>query len=139
MEKTGGKLSKGKTIKEKHQREIAGRENHRKGKSARGNQEKNMLSESIARLVQYGIKTELLPPCERTYAINLLLDLFQEDSYEEPETIPENSDLEDILEELLEEAVARGIIEDNITERDLFDTKLMKDRKSTRLNSSHRL
>ena len=84
-----------------------------------------MLSESIARLVQYGIKTELLPPCERTYAINLLLDLFQEDSYEEPETIPENSDLEDILEELLEEAVARGIIEDNITERDLFDTKLM--------------
>ena len=84
-----------------------------------------MLSESIARLVQYGIKTELLPPCERTYAINLLLDLFQEDSYEEPETIPENSDLEDILKELLEEAVARGIIEDNITERDLFDTKLM--------------
>ena len=84
-----------------------------------------MLSESIARLVQYGIKTELLPLCERTYAINLLLDLFQEDSYEEPETIPENSDLEDILKELLEEAVARGIIEDNITERDLFDTKLM--------------
>ena len=84
-----------------------------------------MLSESIARLVQYGIKTELLPPCERTYAINLLLDLFQEDSYEEPETIPDNSDLEDILEELLEEAVAREIIEDNITERDLFDTKLM--------------
>ena len=84
-----------------------------------------MLSESIARLVQYGIKTELLPPCERTYAINLLLDLFQEDSYEEPETIPENSDLEDILKELLEEAVARGIIDDNITERDLFDTKLM--------------
>ncbi len=84
-----------------------------------------MLSESIARLVQYGIKTELLPLCERTYAINLLLDLFQEDSYEEPETIPDNSDLEDILEELLEEAVARGIIEDNITERDLFDTKLM--------------
>ncbi len=125
MEKTGEKLSKGKTIKEKHQREIAGRENHRKGKSARGNQEKNMLSESIARLVQYGIKTELLPLCERTYAINLLLDLFQEDSYEEPETIPDNSDLEDILEELLEEAVARGIIEDNITERDLFDTKLM--------------
>ena len=29
MEKTGGKLSKGKTIKEKHQREIAGRENRR--------------------------------------------------------------------------------------------------------------
>ena len=84
-----------------------------------------MLSESIARLVQYGIKTELLPLCERTYAINLLLDLFQEDSYEEPETIPENSDLEDILKELLEEAVARGIIDDNITERDLFDTKLM--------------
>ena len=84
-----------------------------------------MLSESIAKLVQYGMETGLLPACERTYAINLLLDLFHEDSYEEPQQIPEHTELEDILKELLEEAVARGIIEDGITEKDLFDTKLM--------------
>lgn len=84
-----------------------------------------MLSESIAKLVQYGMETGLLPACERTYAINLLLDLFHEDSYEEPQQIPGHTELEDILKELLEEAVARGIIEDGITEKDLFDTKLM--------------
>ena len=36
-----------------------------------------------------------------------------------------NRDLEEILKDLLDEAVKRGIIEDSITYRDLFDTKIM--------------
>ena len=35
-----------------------------------------MLSESIAKLVQYGITTGLTPECERNYTTNLLLDVF---------------------------------------------------------------
>ncbi len=35
-----------------------------------------MLSESIAKLVQYGVETELIPECERNYTTNLLLDVF---------------------------------------------------------------
>lgn len=84
-----------------------------------------MLNESISKLVQYGIETGLLPECEKIYATNLLLDLFQEDSYEEPEKKAESIELESILKDLLDEAVKRGIIEDSIGYRDLFDTKIM--------------
>ena len=84
-----------------------------------------MLNESISRLVQYGIETGLLPECEKIYATNFLLDPFHEDSYEEPEEKAENIDLESVLKELLDEAVNRGLIEDSIGYRDLFDTKMM--------------
>ena len=40
-----------------------------------------MLSESIAKLVQYGVETGLTPECERNYTTNLLLDVFYEDDY----------------------------------------------------------
>ena len=83
-----------------------------------------MLSESIAALVQYGIHTGLIPECERIYTANLLLDLFHEDSYQPPAVCPDRP-LEEILEELLEEAVRRNLITNTITERDLFDTRLM--------------
>lgn len=84
-----------------------------------------MLYESIKKLVQYGINTGLTPESERIYTTNLLLDLFHEDDYEDVECDTENIVLEDVLKELLNEAVTRGIIEDSITYRDLFDTKLM--------------
>ena len=44
-----------------------------------------MLNISIRKLVQYGIETGLLPECEKNYAVNLLLDVFHEEEYEEPE------------------------------------------------------
>ena len=44
-----------------------------------------MLSENIKKLVQYGIETGLTPECERIYTTNLLLDVFKEDEYTEPE------------------------------------------------------
>lgn len=83
-----------------------------------------MLSENIKKLVQYGIDTGLMPECERIYATNLLLEMFHEDDYEDVEIAGEIV-LEDVLKELLDEACARGIIEDSIVYRDLFDTKMM--------------
>ncbi len=83
-----------------------------------------MLSEQIAALVQYGIDTGLTPECEKIYTTNLLLDLFHEDDYEEPDRIPEQS-LEQILKELLDEACRRELIPDSIAYRDLFDTRIM--------------
>ena len=84
-----------------------------------------MLYESIKKLVQYGIDTGLTPETERIYTTNLLLDLFKEDSYEDAELSSDEIVLEDVLKDLLDEAVSRGIIEDSIAYRDLFDTKLM--------------
>ena len=44
-----------------------------------------MLYENIKKLVQYGVETGLTPACEKNYTINLLLDVFKEDEYVEPE------------------------------------------------------
>ena len=84
-----------------------------------------MLSKNIKRLVEYGISSGLTPECERLYTTNLLLELFCEDSYEDTSIEGESLELEDILKELLDEACERGIIEDSIVYRDLFDTKVM--------------
>ena len=84
-----------------------------------------MLSESIKKLVEYGIQTGLTPECERIYTTNLLLDLFREDSYEDAEVDAASPELEEILKDLLDEAISREIIEDSIVYRDLFDTKIM--------------
>ncbi len=84
-----------------------------------------MLHRNIKKLVKYGIKTGLMPECERIYATNLLLDLFGETGYDDSDITGETLVLEDILKALLDEACERGIIEDSIAYRDLFDTKIM--------------
>ena len=53
-----------------------------------------MLYDAIARLVRYGTDCGLLPACEKIYATNLLLDCFKEEDYSEPDTLPEQIDLE---------------------------------------------
>ena len=77
----------------------------------------------LTALVEYGLKTGLIQDCDRTYIVNQLLMTMGLDSYEE-EAAP-SMELEDILTGLLSDAVSRGVIEDNITAKDLFDTKLM--------------
>lgn len=84
-----------------------------------------MLNENIKKLVQYGIDSGLMPECERVYATNLLLECFKEDEYEDVDCDLSHIELEEVLKNLLDEAVKRGIIEDSIVYRDLFDTKLM--------------
>ncbi len=83
-----------------------------------------MLHENIKKLVEYGIQTGLTPECERIYTTNLLLDIFHEDNYEDPDIPAGNIELEPVLKALLDEAVKRDIIEDSIY-RDLLDTKIM--------------
>lgn len=77
----------------------------------------------IASLMQYGLDTGLIEDCDETYITNQLLQTLSLDSYEPAE--PLNLPLEDILKGLLDDAVSRGVCEDNITARDLFDTRLM--------------
>jgi UDPglucose--hexose-1-phosphate uridylyltransferase len=84
-----------------------------------------MLQESIKKLVQYGIDTGLTEECERAYVTNLVLDVMQEDEYTDPDCNLSNIVLKDVLADLLDEAVAKGLIEDSVVYRDLFDTRLM--------------
>lgn len=80
--------------------------------------------EAIAALVQYGIDTGLTPECERIYTTNQLLEIMQLDDYEEQEA-PTAAPLEEILDVLLADACSRGLTQDSVVYRDLFDTKLM--------------
>ena len=77
----------------------------------------------ISSLVQYALDKGLIENCDRIYATNQLLQVMQLDSFE-PAEAPELP-LEEILKGLLEDAVARGVCADDITSRDLFDTRLM--------------
>lgn len=77
----------------------------------------------ISALVQYGLDKELFEPCDKAFIINQLISSLQLSSYEPVE--PSKLALEVILQGLLEDAVERGIIGEDITSRDLLDTKLM--------------
>lgn len=83
------------------------------------------LDINITKLVQYGINCELIPESERNYSTNLLLDIFGVSNYEYSDVTGEELILDDILTALTDEACKIGLIEDSITYRDLFDTKLM--------------
>ena len=81
----------------------------------------------IVELVQYGIESGLVEPCDRVYCINKLLELFLEDSYIEPEEGGNTArPLCDILSDMCDYGVAKGLVdEDTVARRDLFDTKIM--------------
>ena len=77
----------------------------------------------LSSLVQYGLDKGLFAPCDKVYITNQLLMVLHLDSYSPAE--PACLSLEEILQGLLNDAVARGVCNDDITSRDLLDTKLM--------------
>lgn len=83
----------------------------------------------IEKLVAYGVITGLVWAEDIVYTTNRLLELFGLDDLEEEEEDEEITvkveDLEEILKGMLDYACEQGMIEDNITARDLFDTKIM--------------
>ena len=83
-----------------------------------------MISKSIKKLVDYGILTGLITKRDEIYATNRILEILNVDEYFCDESFTE-IDLEQTLKELLDFAVEKGLIEDTVTHRDLFDTKLM--------------
>ena len=78
----------------------------------------------IDALACYAINRGLCAPEDWTFLVNRLLEAMALDDYT-PSEGPLLEDLETILSGLLEDAVVRGLCDDNITARDLFDTKLM--------------
>ena len=83
-----------------------------------------MSYQAIKDLVGYAHRTGLIEECERVWAENTLLHAMGLEAWEEPQAARERP-LEDILRELLDDAAARGLIHDDVTSRDLFDTALM--------------
>lgn len=83
-----------------------------------------MIDKSIKKLVCYGMEKGLFTERDRIYVTNRILEILNLDEYDCEEEFT-NVNLEDTLKELLDFAVEKGLIEDSIVHRDLFDTKLM--------------
>ena len=81
------------------------------------------VSELISSLVQYGLDCGLIEPCDINFITNQLLQALGLDSFEP--AAPVSLPLEEILKGLVDDAVRRGICGEDITSRDLLDTKLM--------------
>ena len=82
------------------------------------------MNELISELVAYGIETALIAGDDKTYVINRLLELFELNSFEWK--CKKIRPLHLILNDMVDYAVEKGILkQDTITNRDLFDTKIM--------------
>ena len=78
----------------------------------------------IDSLVSYAMNCGLAEPDDHVVLVNRLLDLLRKDDYE-PSDEPQTEDLEEILKGLLDYAVEKGLCDDGITARDIFDTRIM--------------
>ncbi len=83
-----------------------------------------MINESITKLVQYGLDCGLIEQEDKIYTTNRILEILCLDEYEEAADC-EWDNLEDILRDILDYACEKGLIENTLTNRDLFDTKVM--------------
>lgn len=85
-----------------------------------------MIQQNIKKLVAYGLLTGLIEKEDEIYATNRLLELFGMDELENGDDVSMTvEELEPVLKELLDYACEKGLIEDSIVYRDLFDTKIM--------------
>ena len=84
-----------------------------------------MINKSIKKLVSYGIECGLIEECDSIYTTNRILEILNLTEYNEPEEECVCDSLEDTLREILDFAAEKGLIENDITNRDLFDTKIM--------------
>ena len=78
----------------------------------------------IDSLVSYAMNAGLAEPEDHVVLVNRLIELLGKTDYE-PSDEPQSEDLEEILAGVLDYAVEKGLCDDNITAKDLFDTKVM--------------
>ena len=83
-----------------------------------------MIDKSIRKLICYGLEKGLFDRRDTVYITNRILEILGLDSFDCHENFT-SVDLEETLKEILDFAVEKGLIEDTITQRDLFDTKVM--------------
>ena len=83
------------------------------------------MNNEVNRLVHFGLQNHMFDENEVDYVVNLLLDLLHLDDfvYEDIDETLETAT--PILEKMLDYAVKENFIENTITARDLFDTKIM--------------
>lgn len=84
-----------------------------------------MINYEINRLINFAINKKLIEKEDTIYCSNLLLDILNISDFENIEVKEELEVPTHILENILDYAVKENMIENTVTERDLFDTKIM--------------
>lgn len=79
----------------------------------------------INQLIDFALEKQMIYHDDIDYSVNLLLDLFHIDHFTRYDFLEKIDDCSQILEKMLDYAVAQGIIDDTVTARDLFDTRIM--------------
>ena len=79
----------------------------------------------INRLLNFALQQGLINEEDRYYSANLLLDLLGVEEYEVVEVNENLATAHEILEIILDYAVEKGLCEDTVSQRDLFDTRIM--------------
>ena len=82
-----------------------------------------MIGSYLDALVRYAVERGLIHEDDACVARNRLLEILRLDEAETGEKV--SAPLHELLAALTQDAAARGLIEDTVTDRDLFDTKLM--------------
>ncbi|MEE0947083.1 MAG: UDP-glucose--hexose-1-phosphate uridylyltransferase [Acutalibacteraceae bacterium] len=83
-----------------------------------------MINKYIKALVSYGLDKNFFKKADEIFITNRILEALELDEYDEPK-VTEKLSLKEILEGILSFATEKGLIEDSIVYRDLFDTKIM--------------
>ena len=81
------------------------------------------MEQTLEALLRYALRCGLIEKEDEVFAFNRLLEQFGLN--EAPEGGLAEGSLQELLDALCDEAVRLGVIDDNVTARDLFDTKLM--------------
>lgn len=84
-----------------------------------------MINHEINRLINFALQKNLIKQEDKIYASNMILGLLKLNEFE-PEEINETLETASpILENILDYASEKKLIENTVTERDLFDTHIM--------------
>ena len=78
----------------------------------------------VSDLIEYALERGLIEESDRVYATNRILERLSVDDYS-PEPHQPVSELEKILKGICDYAAERGLCEDSVVYRDLFDTAVM--------------
>ena len=82
-----------------------------------------MINEAISSLINYALKNGIINDEDKVWAVNRIIEVLGIDEYEDsPAT---DKPINEILDLMCDYAVAKGMIEDGVVFRDLFDTKIM--------------
>ena len=84
-----------------------------------------MIYEAIQKLIDYGIKKNIITVEDVYYVRNKLIDALGLSDWQDSSADAGNMTVEEILSPIVEYAVEQGIIADTMASRDLFDTKIM--------------